>query len=73
MAGKRGKSESKNKGDTLAQLRNAFQILNLLQRGRGVNRTTLSKELGLTTRQVDRYILVLEKFVLLFLKMKKRK
>jgi len=73
MAGRRGASESRHKGETLAALRTAFDILLRLQQGgwelapgsglgQGVTAETLAAEQGLTTKQIGRYLDVLEDF-----------
>ena len=58
----RGEIQSKNKGTVLAQLNNAFEILNRLQSGRDVSYESLAHEFSLSPRQIQRYIITLEKF-----------
>jgi predicted DNA-binding transcriptional regulator YafY len=77
MAGRRGPSESRHKGETLAALRTAFDLLVRLQQGgweldggqgvgEGVTVEMLAAEQGLTTRQIGRYLEVLEDFGVAF-------
>jgi len=50
-----------HRGDTLAALRNAFDILVRLQQG-GATTADLAEDLGLSSRQITRYLNILEEF-----------
>ena len=64
MPNKGQQSTSKRSGDTLASLRTAFDILVRLQAGTdgGVTVDSLAQEQGISTKQVRRYLDVLEEF-----------
>ncbi|HKJ00338.1 MAG TPA: WYL domain-containing protein [bacterium] len=66
MASTRGPSEGKHKGETLAALRNAFDILSMVQTGADWTPTRLAEELRLHPRQIGRYLDVLEDFGVAF-------
>lgn len=56
------RSHSARRGDTLASLRTAFDLLVRLQDGAGCTVQGLAGELGLSPKQVGRYLDVLEEF-----------